>query len=95
MLLLPDTVTLHEASDTMRLLSQAMRTGQDGEVVVDASALRQFDTSVLAVLLECRRLAQAGGRAFSLREAPSKLSALATLYGVGELLLTPTPGARA
>lgn len=93
MLLLPATITLHDSRDTLRLLAQALQGEREGEVIVDASPLRQFDTSALAVLLECRRLAQAFGRPFSVRNAPAKLSALADLYGVGELLLTPAPGA--
>ena len=91
MLLLPATITLRESRDTLRLLSQALQGEQDGEVVIDASPLQQFDTSALAVLLEVRRLAQAWGRPFSVRNAPDKLSALAQLYGVGELLFTPEP----
>lgn len=93
MLLLPATITLHDSRDTLRLLSQALRGEHDGEVIVDAGPLQQFDTSALAVLLECRRLAQAFGRPFSVRNAPQKLAALADLYGVGELLLTPESGA--
>jgi phospholipid transport system transporter-binding protein len=86
MLLLPATITLRESRDTLRLLAQALQGEKDGEVVIDASPLQQFDTSALAVLIECRRLAQAWGRAFSVRNAPDKLSALAELYGVGDLL---------
>jgi phospholipid transport system transporter-binding protein len=89
MLLLPTTITLHESRDTLRLLAQALQDEKDGEVIIDASPLQQFDTSALAVLLECRRLSQAWGRPFSVRNAPRKLDALAKLYGVGELLFTP------
>ena len=92
MLLLPATITMRESSDTMRLLAQSLQGGNDAEVIVDASPLQQFDTSALAVLLEVRRLAQAWNRPFSVRNAPDKLSALAQLYGVGELLFTPAPG---
>lgn len=88
MLLLPATITLHESRDTLRLLAQALQDEKDGEVIIDASPLQQFDTSALAVLLECRRLSQAWGRPFSVRNAPQKLSSLAKLYGVGELLFT-------
>lgn len=95
MLLLPATITLRESRDTLRLLSQALQGEKDGEVIVDASPLHQFDTSALAVLLECRRLAQAFGRSFSVRNAPDKLSALATLYGVNELLIPPASTAGA
>lgn len=95
MLLLPASITMRESRDTLRLLSQALQGEKDGEVIVDASPLQQFDTSALAVLLECRRLAQAFGRPFSVRHAPAKLSALAMLYGVDELLITPPSPASA
>lgn len=95
MLLLPSTITMRESRDTLRMLSQALQGENGPEVVVDASPLQQFDTSALAVLLECRRLAHAFGRPFNVRNAPDKLSALATLYGVDELLITPPQPAAA
>ena len=87
MLLLPSTLTLREARDTQRLLAQGLQAEPQGGVVINASGLQQFDSSALAVLLECRRLAQAFGRSFELRDAPPKLAALAKLYGVDGLLL--------
>ena len=87
MLLLPATITAREARDTQRLLAQALKNEPESGVVVDASNLQQFDSSALAVLLECQRLAQAFGKAFSVRNAPPKLAALAKLYGVDVLLL--------
>ncbi len=95
MLLLPATITLRESRDTLRLLAQALQGEQDGQVVIDASPLQQCDTSALAVLLECRRLAQAWGRAFSVRNPPQKLASLAKLYGVGDLLFAEAPAAPA
>ena len=86
MLLLPSTITLRESRDTLRMLSQALQGEPDSGVVIDASPLQQFDTSALAVLLECQRLAQAWGKGFSVRQAPPKLAALAKLYGVDQLL---------
>jgi phospholipid transport system transporter-binding protein len=86
MLLLPATLTLRESRDTLRMLSQAVQGEPDSGVVIDASPLQQFDTSALAVLLECRRLAQAWGKDFGVRHAPAKLAALAKLYGVDQLL---------
>jgi phospholipid transport system transporter-binding protein len=88
MLLLPATLTAGEARTTLRMLTQALRSEPEGGVVVDASPLLQFDSSALAVLLECQRQAQAWGRAFSVRQAPPKLAALAKLYGVDALLLS-------
>jgi phospholipid transport system transporter-binding protein len=87
MLLLPTTLTLREARDTQRMLAQGLQAEPAGGVVISASGLQHFDTSALAVLLECKRLAQAFGRAFELRDVPPKLAALAKLYGVDGLLL--------
>jgi len=86
MLLLPATLTAHDARDTVRMLTQAIK-GQAEGVVVDASSLVHFDSSALSVLLECQRQAQAWGKTFSLREPPAKLTALAKLYGVDVLLM--------
>ena len=86
MLLLPATITAREARDTQRLLAQALKSEPDSGVVIDASNLKHFDSSALAVLLECHRLAQSGGTGCALRSAPPKLASLATLYGVDELL---------
>ena len=87
MLLLPSTLTLREARDTQRMLAQGLQAEPEGALVINASGLQHFDTSALAVLLECQRLAQAFGRAFAVRDAPPKLAALAKLYGVDEILL--------
>ena len=86
MLLLPATITLRESRDTLQLLTQALQSAPGEGVVIDASPLAQFDTSALAVLLECRRLAGAWGKGFSVRQAPPKLAELAKLYGVDALL---------
>jgi phospholipid transport system transporter-binding protein len=89
MLLLPATVTSREARDTLRMLSQALQREPGDAVVVNASSLQHFDSSALAVLLECERLAQAWGKTFEVRQAPPKLAALAKLYGLDVLLLRP------
>lgn len=95
MLVLPPTLTEREAVDTLGMLSQALQSEKDLPVVVDASGLERFDSSALAVLLECQRLALAWGRAFELRNAPAKLLSLAGLYGVDELLMPGAPATAA
>lgn len=91
MLILPATITSAEARDTQRMLGQALQQEAKApgvpEVVVDASGLQRFDSSALAVLLECQRLAQAWGKGFVVRQAPAKLAHLARLYGVDSLLM--------
>ena len=86
MLLLPASVTAAEANDTRRLLLQSLRAQGDDAVLIDASRLQRFDSSLLAVLLDCHRSADGLGKSFALRQPPPKLVALAKLYGVDTLL---------
>lgn len=88
---LPATVTLAQASALAGTADQAVMQGvaaggERAPLVVDASALQGFDTSLLAVLLHARRLAIGAGCAFEIAGAPAKLGQLAQLYGVAELL---------
>ena len=84
---LPATLTLAQASQAAAALADAARQASAaGGLAVDASALQEFDTSALAVLLEARRAAQARGIALKLTGAPPKLGQLAALYGVAGLL---------
>jgi len=91
MLLLPATVTAHEARDALRMLAVAIEREPGTDVVIHAGSLQQFDSSAIAVLLECERLAQAWGKTFAVREAPPKLTALAKLYGIDGLLMAGRP----
>lgn len=87
MLVLPPELTHRQARATLEQLLAALAAAPDGQARVDASALRVFDTSALAVLLECRRAALAGGRGFAVQGLPQALAGLAGLYGVQPLLL--------
>ena len=86
MLLLPETLTLAEARDTLRLLKVSLEREAEPLLVVDGGQLRRFDSSALAVLLECRRLAEAWGKRVELHGLPTQLAELARLYGMGEVL---------
>lgn len=86
MLQLPPELTHEQAAECCRGLAQGLRALAGSEAVADASALRHFDSSALAVLLECRRDALALGKSFSVRGLPERLRALAVLYGVEPLL---------
>jgi phospholipid transport system transporter-binding protein len=88
-LVLPAELTHAQATACCRMLAQALRTEPAREAVADASALRHFDSSALAVLLECRREALALGKSFAVQHLHPRLRALATLYGVAELLPQP------
>ncbi|MEO5661100.1 MAG: STAS domain-containing protein [Polaromonas sp.] len=85
MLTLPAVLTHAESAVFARGLPQALQS-EPSEVVADAGALQQFDSSALAVLLECRRQALTAGKAFSVRAAPARLRELASLYGVDVLI---------
>lgn len=88
-LTLPPVLTHLAASDVSHGLKQAVLSEPD-EVVVDARALKKFDSSALAVLIECRRQALAAGKAFSVYGVPERLLQLASLYGVVELIPVST-----
>ena len=91
MLVLPAELTHSEAGPCVRMLAQALRSDPSPQAVADASGLRQFDSSALAVLLECRREALALGKSFAVTQLHPRLRSLAMLYGVSELL--PEAGA--
>ena len=86
MLVLPATLTLAQAPDTLRMLEQSLRADTDATLTVDASALQAFDTSAVAVLLACRRLADGAGKGFALSGVPTQMGELIRLYGVESLL---------
>lgn len=93
-LTLPPELTHVAASDFSLGLNQAVLSEPDG-VVVDASALKKFDSSALAVLIECRRQALVAGKAFSVYGAPARLRHLASLYGVEQLIPSSAAAAAA
>jgi len=84
---LRSTLTLANANQALEQLQAALALAASGAAfAVDASALAEFDTSAIAVLLEGRRSAQRRGLAFAVQHPPAKLRQLAALYGVEELL---------
>ncbi|MHB1198730.1 MAG: STAS domain-containing protein [Polaromonas sp.] len=85
MLTLPAVLTHVAAANFSLGLKQAVLS-QPAGVVADASALKEFDSSALAILLECRRQALGAGKAFSVYRVPERLLQLASLYGVAELI---------
>jgi phospholipid transport system transporter-binding protein len=85
-LVLPAELMHAQAPACSRMLAQALRSDPGTQAVADASPLRSFDSSALAVLLECRREALALGKSFAVAHLPAKLRELAGLYGVADLL---------
>ena len=84
-LTLPAVMTHAQALKAVLEL-KAQVTSQAADVVLDATALVQFDSSALAVMLACRRTALAAGKSFVVHGLPARLSQLASLYGVAELV---------
>ncbi|WP_342129897.1 STAS domain-containing protein [Hydrogenophaga sp. OTU3427] len=84
-LALPARLTHADAVACLAALQQQAGAAT-GPVVVDASALQDFDSTALAALLSLRRWALSQGRALEVRRLPARLAELVALYGVGELL---------
>lgn len=53
---------------------------------IDCSSLKDFDSTVLTVLLSWQKALQAQGQSISVEHAPEKLKVLAGVYGVSALL---------
>lgn len=85
-LTLPPELTHRQAVATLVGLQQALAVQTEAVLVLDASALVQFDTSALAVLLDCRRTLLAQGRSLQVQGLPSALQQMSVLYGVDGLL---------
>lgn len=86
MLTLPAVLTQSEATACLAGFQASLRNATDAVVCADASALTQFDSATLAVLLACRREAGAQGRVLVVKDLPARLRTLASLYGVADLL---------
>lgn len=83
---LPAVASLEQAPALLLEVDAAIdAAGPDG-LQLDASALAEFDTSAVALLLHAQRAALAQGKALQVVGAPPKLSELARLYGVDGLL---------
>ena len=91
---LPAQTTLEEAAALAQALPGALAASV-GTLRIDAGELRAFDSSTLALLMQARRMAQAAGLGFEVSAAPAKLTQLAELYGVQELLAFEPPAASA
>ena len=86
MLVLPPELTQSEAMASLAALSKGLREHAEREVVLDAMPLTRFDSAALAVLLELQRQAATLGKQLLIRGLPGRLSDLAALYGIAELL---------
>lgn len=82
---LPEQATLEQAAGLALMLPAALAEGGD-TLTIDASEIKAFDSSTIALLMQAQRLALASGRGFEVVGAPANLAGLARLYGVEELL---------
>jgi len=83
---LPPSLTLRDAQVVLESLRQSFAAETGDTWRIDAAPVTQLDTSALAVLLECARIAAAGKRRLEIVNAPTRMSDLAHLYGVDGLL---------
>ena len=83
---LPENATLEQAAGLAAQLPAALAAESSGAFSIDATALKAYDTSTVALLLQAHRLAKGAGRGFEVVGAPLQLAELARLYGVEELL---------
>jgi phospholipid transport system transporter-binding protein len=80
--LLPATITQQTAT---QLELEGLRNLSD-LANIDCSQLKDFDSTVLAVLLAWRKKLQENKQSLFIERAPEKLKVLAKLYGVSALL---------
>ena len=85
-LALPSLLTHDQAAVCAQTLAAGIRAEVSDKVVIDGSALARFDSSALAVLLQCRREAVALGKGLTIDGLPAKLRELAALYGIQSLI---------
>jgi phospholipid transport system transporter-binding protein len=83
---LPSTLLHEQANACLADWLAQLPKSPPAEVVLDASALTQFDSSALAVLLGLRRALLAQGSALRVEGMTGRLRELAVLYGVMDLL---------
>jgi phospholipid transport system transporter-binding protein len=80
--LLPDSVT----QDNVVQLEKDGLLNLASLSEIDCINLKDFDSTILTVLIAWQKKLQADGRKISLQNIPEKLTVLAGVYGVAELL---------
>lgn len=93
-LALPESIGHQNAELLLQQLQQQLQerlsAGECEQVEVDAAALRQFDSSALALLLALLRTVQQKQCAWKVTNPPERLLDLAALYGLDVLLAIST-----
>lgn len=83
---LPAQLTLAQARALQSEIDAAVAVAAADGLCLDASALAEFDTSAIALLLHAQRAVRARALPLQVLSAPLKLQQLARLYGVAALL---------
>lgn len=83
MLQFPNNIDHSQAASNMAWRADA----RANEYQIDLGGTDVFDSSLLALLLDLRRTATSEGATLGIHNCPTKLTQLATLYGVNELLV--------
>ena len=84
---LPSVLTADAVAASQAQWLRTVQAAPKGTVVVlDASGVQSFDSAGLALLLACRRMAQAQGAQLHVQGWSNSLQALAQVYGVLPLL---------
>lgn len=84
---LPSVLTAQVVGTVQTQLVRSMQAAPQGRgIVLQASGVQSFDSAGLALLLACRRAAQAQGRVLRVQGWTPSLQSLAQVYGVMPLL---------
>ncbi len=87
---LPPQLDASAAKAQLAALCRALDALPRGSVCrLNAAGVQRFDSAGLALLLACRRHAQAHGKTLHVVQWPAKLQSLAQVYGVLEWLQHP------
>jgi phospholipid transport system transporter-binding protein len=81
------------SANAVALLGAGIEAIRAGDAEFDFSAVRQVDSSAVALLLAWQREAYARGARLALRGVPAAMKSLAKLYGVDELIPALRQGA--
>ncbi len=83
---LPAAANRHQAAALLPQVDAAVAAARGGPLRIDATALAEFDSATIALLLHAQRSATSVGVALQVDGVPVKLRELARLYGVEPLL---------